>query len=348
MRAEASAVLACVRCEGPLDLTIADQAGDGHVMTGHLVCARCGAMFPLERGVPRLTEGALSGDVGQTIEAFGYQWNRATALFDARFSRAETFLDFIHPVQQEWFVDKVVLDGGCGSGRFTLLAAGFRARLVVGIDLSSAVEVAFERSRHLENVLIVQGDMLCLPLRSVFDYAFSIGVLHHTADPRGAFMHMVSKVVPGGGVSAWVYGAESNEWVVRVINPARRITTHLPRPLLLVLAHIAAVPLTIVVKSIYGPVSRRPRLAWLKRRLFYFEYLAFLAQFGYREHAFIVFDHAVPAIAEYVSRGTFADWFRQAGLEHTVITDRAGNSWRGFGLVPVSEASMRTSDTPAA
>lgn len=334
MRVQAAAVMACLSCGDALQVSAAETAGDGHVMRGTLTCVRCGASFAIHGGVPRLTEGLLTGGVEHTVAGFGYQWEQATALFDARFSRAETFLDFIQPVTREWFSGKTVLDGGCGSGRFTIQAAAFGAKLVVGVDLSSAVDIAFERTRHLENVLIVQGDMLSLPLRRVFDYAFSIGVLHHTADPRGAFLQLAARVVPGGGVSAWVYGAENNEWVVRLINPARRITSRLPRPLLLVLAHVAGIPLTVASKMFYGPVSRRPRLAWLRRRLFYFDYMVFLSQFGYREHVFIVFDHAVPAIAEYIPHDAFAEWFRAARLEHTVITDRAGNSWRGFGLVP--------------
>lgn len=333
MRPDSTNVLACIHCAGSLALSATERAADGHVMRGRLDCAGCRRSFPIERGVPRLTASTPHGNVGRTVEGFGYQWERATALFDTRFSSAETFLDFIHPVGQDWFAGRTVLDGGCGSGRFTLLASSFGARLVVGLDLSSAVDIAFERTRQLDNVLIVQGDMLRLPLQRVFDYAFSIGVLHHTADPRAAFLQMASKVVPGGGVSAWVYGVENNEWVMRVVNPLRRITSRLPRPLLLALAHAAAVPLTLIVKGLYAPAARHQSLAWLRRRLFYYDYLQFLSQFGYREHAFIVFDHAVPEIAEYIPRHVFADWFREAGLENTVITDRTGNSWRGFGRV---------------
>ncbi len=334
MRPPLVRMLACVACGGDLQLSAEETAADGHVLRGMLTCAACAAVFQVTRGVPRLTRGDVAGDVGQTVEAFGYQWEQATALFEQRFSSPETFLDFVRPVEASWVFGKTVLDGGCGSGRFTLVCAGLGARAVLGVDLSSAVDVAFDRTRHLENVLIAQGDMLHLPLRRAFDYAFSIGVLHHTADPRTAFLQLASKVVPGGGVSAWVYGAENNAWILRLLNPARRVTSRMPRPLLMVLAHVAAVPITLAVKGVYGPISRRPRLAWLRSRLFYFDYFVFLSQFGYREHAIIVFDHAVPAIAEYISRDEFGEWFEAAGLQRPVITDRAGNSWRGFGFVP--------------
>ncbi len=319
----------------------AETAADGHVMEGRLACGTCAREYPILRGVPRMVPRRLSRQVEDTVDAFGYQWRQANAVLkDARFSAPEVFLDFIYPVQPAWFRDKVVLDGGCGIGRFTIAAATFGARLVVGVDLSEAADVAFENTRHLPNVLIVQADILALPLQRTIDYGFSVAVLHHTADPRGAFLHMTTKVVPGGSVSAWVYGRENNGWIVHVINPIRRVTSRLPRAALLALAHAAAIPLTIVTRGIYGPVARRPALRWMRRGLFYFEYLAFLAQFGYREHAFIIFDHAVPAIAEYIRREEFADWFRSAGLEDVVITMRGGNSWRGFGLVP--KAAART------
>lgn len=334
--------MCCPACAGDLRLTAAGVDPDGHVMSGDLHCAGCGTAYPIERGVPRFVPAVLDAPVAGTIAGFGYQWDRAeAALKDARFSGAETFLDFIAPVTREWFRDRTVLDAGCGSGRFTRLSAAFGARLVVGVDLSSAVDLAFASTRQLANVLIVQADILHLPLRATFDYAFSIGVLHHTADPRGAFLSVASRLVPQGGMSAWVYGRENNEWIVRVLDPMRRVTSRLPRSLLLVAAHAAAVPLTLAIRLVYGPVSRRVGLTWLRRRLFYFDYMVFLSQFGYREHAYIVFDHAVPEIAEYIPRADFAAWFEAAGLEDVTISARANNSWRGFGLAPRGGAAPR-------
>ncbi len=339
MKADLVHVLACLACGGQLELAAADTAPDGHVMAGTLTCAACAAAYPVHRGIPRCLPPAPAKAVADTVDAFGYQWETAATVIEAgRFDGVDVVLDFIQPVRPEAFIGRTVLDGGCGSGRFTLLSAGFGAALTVGVDLSGAVERAFERTRHLPAVLIVQGDVLRLPLRRAFDYAFSIGVLHHTADPRGGFLELASKVVPGGEVSAWVYGRENNGWVVRVISPLRQVTSRLPRRLLLALAYAAALPLTLAIKLVYGPVSRTRRLASLRGTLFYFDYMVFLDQFGYREHALIVFDHAVPAIAEYIPRDAFAEWFRAGGLDQVTISSRAGNSWRGHAVVPAVTA----------
>jgi len=37
-----------------------------------------------------------------------------------------------------------------------------------------------------------------------FDYAFSVGVLHHLPDPRAGFRSLAGKVKDGGHLSAWV------------------------------------------------------------------------------------------------------------------------------------------------
>jgi SAM-dependent methyltransferase len=310
-----------------------ETAHDGQVMTGTLDCSNCHTSYPITDGVPRFLRDDLNGAVASTIEGFGFQWTRANvALRRAHFSSSEVFLDFIKPVRPEYLVGKTVLDGGCGLGRFTLLSAQWGARLVVGVDLSCAVDAAFENTRHLENVVIVQADLFALPFADEFDYIFSVGVLHHTADPRRAFQELARHVRAGGGFSAWVYARERNGWIVHFVNPIRRLTSRWPRTALLVLAHLVAIPLYVAVKLIYRPVAHVRWLGPLRRVLFYYDYLVFLGAFGYAEQAYIVFDHMVPELTEYIERDAFVDWFASGGLTDVVITSRSGNSWRGFGV----------------
>ncbi len=328
-------LLCCPTCWGDLDVSQADEnAVDGHIIRGKLKCAGRGATYPILGGVPRFLPDQVTDEVLTTVEGFGYQWQHASpTAAETRFTAAETFLDFIEPVKPDYFEGKIVLDGGCGSGRFTYWAQQFGASVIVGVDLSDSVFVAFQKTRHLPNALIIQADLFRLPLRQCFDYVFSVGVLHHTADPRGAFDALVTLVKPGGGISAWVYGQENNGWIIRFVNPLRRhITSRLPRPVLQTLAYLITIPLFLILKGVYRPVGSKPHLARLRKYLFYFDYLYFLSAFGFREQALIVLDHLIPTLAEYIPRAQFAQWFTENALCEVTITSRAGNSWRGFGV----------------
>jgi SAM-dependent methyltransferase len=328
-------VLCCPACQNELRLyNSGELSSDGHIMTGELQCIGCNVTYPILNGVPRFVASALKDNVSQTIEGFGYQWKQSNlVLQNTRFTGAETFLDFIEPVQPEYFKRKVVLDAGCGAARFTCWTQQFGATAVVGVDLSNSVDVAFENTRSFPNVLIIQADLLSLPLRQSFDYVFSVGVLHHTSAPRLAFERLVSLIKPGGGISAWVYGRENNEWIIYLLNPIRHhLTSRLPRNVPLTLAYLIALPMFLALKGIYKPVGKFQQLAPLRKYLFYFDYLYFLSNFGFHEQAYIVFDHLVPAIAEYIPREEFAQWFEGNHLQNVVITSRAENSWRGFGI----------------
>jgi SAM-dependent methyltransferase len=101
---------------------------------------------------------------------------------------------------------KIVLDGGCGPGRFTRVAATSGASYVVGLDLGPQVERAKARCSDLRNVDFVQGSVLNPPFKKgTIDYIFTIGVLHHTVDPRGGALALGKLVKDGGAMSVWVY-----------------------------------------------------------------------------------------------------------------------------------------------
>jgi len=322
----------CPSCAGKLLLSV-KETQDGEIITGELGCDSCSRMFPILRGVPRFSDlETVATDKQETAENFGWQWTHFTQE-DTRY--ADQFLGWLQPVTPEFFKDKVVIEGGCGKGRHTQLAAEWGARDVVGIDLSAAVETAYTATRHLPNAHIVQTDIYNLPLDRSFDYAFSVGVLHHLPDPKGGFESLASKVKPGGHISAWVYGAENNEWITRWVNPVReKLTSRMNQRALLQLSKIPAASVYLATKLIYGPLNKSRTGESIAKHLFYNDYLKAIAPFGWREQHTIVFDHLVAPTAFYLSRQEFEKWWSDIGAEDVVITWHNKNSWCGFGRTP--------------
>jgi SAM-dependent methyltransferase len=171
----------------------------------------------VQHGIPRLASEAYTA-------SFGLQWKR----YDV--ARPEEDEEVFHTktgVHPSDLSGMLVLDAGCGGGRYSRLL-GERGARVVAVDLSSAVEKAAELCADLPNVRIVQADLLDLPLAdAAFDFVFSIGVLHHSPDPRRAFTQVAAKVKSGGKLAVWLY--RKNTWPQELINRGvRGITTRLP------------------------------------------------------------------------------------------------------------------------
>src|SRR2546421_3190414 len=329
--------LACPVCGGDIFLAAVGEQetarGWREVLAGELACRACARKFAIRRGVPRFVdEQTLTPEKAATVENFGWQWQHFTQQ-DERY--AEQFLGWLKPVAPEFFRDKVVLEGGCGKGRHTQLALEWGARDVVGIDASDAVETAYAATREHERAHIVQADIYQLPLKRAFDYAFSVGVLHHLPDPRAGFLALAAKVKTGGHLSAWVYGAENNGWIVRFVSPLReRLTSRLDQRTLLQLSKLPAALVYAATKLVYAPINRSDfgRRA-IAPHLFYNDYLSAIAPFGWREQHTIVFDHLVAPVAYYIPRAEFAAWWQEIGAKDVTITWHNRNSWCWFGRI---------------
>jgi SAM-dependent methyltransferase len=318
--------LVCPACAGDLELSASEREGH-ETLTGELRCLLCQARYAVRSGIPRFAHTDASAEQRATAQNFGAQW----LVFDELQEYHEAqFRDWIAPVTPEFVRGRAVIEAGCGKGRHTRAIAEWGARDVVGVDLSAAVEVAYRHTRDLENAHIIQADIYRLPLRPVFDYAFSVGVLHHLPDPRAGFVELARKVRPGGAISAWVYGRENNGWIVHLVNPLRRhLTSKLPPRLLYYLSYLPTALLYLLLKAVYAPLGRT-RLA---RYLFYADYLSYISRFPFREIHNIVFDHLTAPVAFYIRRDEFGDWFRVARVERVEIAWHNRNSWRGFGFI---------------
>ncbi|MDQ6652783.1 MAG: methyltransferase domain-containing protein [Acidobacteriota bacterium] len=324
--------LRCPSCSGAILLASVARSENTEIIEGLLACNGCERTFPITRGIPRFAAPEkLEPDKAATAENFGWQWQHFSHNDDLY---ADQFLGWIAPVRPVFFQGKVVLEGGCGKGRHTQLAAGWGAREVIGCDLSDAVETAFGATRNLENVHIVQADIYHLPFDRKFDYAFSVGVLHHLPDPEVGFRSLAAKVKDGGHLSAWVYGAENNQWITRGVNPLReKFSSRIDRRALLHLSKVPTALLYAATKLVYGPLNRSDAGSALARHLFYNDYLSAISRFGWREQHTIVFDHLVAPTSHYIRREEFEKWWHDVRAKEVAIGWHNRNSWRGFGRI---------------
>jgi SAM-dependent methyltransferase len=323
-------LLACPMCGGDILLVFVGEHDDKEIIDGLLSCKKCSREYKVTRGVPRFADlSKIEQDKADTADNFGWQWNHFTQE-DEKYN--EQFLGWLQPVKPDFFKDKLVLEGGCGKGRHTSLASHWGANEIVGIDLSSAVESAFQATKHLPNAHIVQADIYKLPFKRVFDYAFSVGVLHHTPDPKAAFVSLSQKVKQGGHISAWIYGAENNEWITNYVSPLReKYTSRISQPMLLQLSKFPTLALFLSTKLVYRPVNSIAKP--LAKHLFYNDYLNHLGSFGWREQHNIVFDHLVAPTAFYISKTDFETWWKEIDAKNVEIIWHNENSWCGFGVI---------------
>jgi SAM-dependent methyltransferase len=116
--------------------------------------------------------------------------------------------DFARLLDSSIAGDARIVEVGCGTGQMSLYLA--RAdREVVALDLSrEALALGADAARRygIDRIAFVEADLTHLPLRpGAFDLVYSSGVLHHTPDPRGAFLRIARAVKPGGIIVIGLY-----------------------------------------------------------------------------------------------------------------------------------------------
>jgi len=264
------------------------------------------------------------------VDAFSKEWliHRRTQLdsFSGTQESARAFYEKTG-LQAEELKDKIVLDVGCGTGRFMEVVLQAGCKVAVGVDMSESAKVAQDNLRHynrdslnLDRVMVYQLDLhdLTFPDES-FDIIYSIGVLHHTPDTKKAFLALLRLLKPGGIIAIWVYPDEPwRIWLCNRITGFYRVfTTRMPMGLLYKLCWLAIPLYCLRELPVFGglfwllsallPISGHPLKEW--RWLDTFDWYAPKYQHKHRWH-------------EVVS------WFNGAGLVN-VRRNKVSISYRG-------------------
>ena len=174
----------------------------GSIYSGWLISEGGGHRYEIQNFIPRFVRKSNYAD------NFGMQWNkfRQTQLDSYsghdisanRFWRATAWLP-------EDMDGQLVLDIGCGAGRFAEIALHAGAH-VVALDYSNSVDACFANLRHYPNLHVVQGNIYELPLvKKAFRFVYSLGVLQHTPDVEKAFFALPLMLSEGGRICVDFY-----------------------------------------------------------------------------------------------------------------------------------------------
>lgn len=256
MKARLLGLLVCPHCYNRME-PYALQMEDGEIKDGIMKCLECDQCYPIVNFIPRLLPSSLYRDtefidqyqdrLGQlgittrspqcsqdslarlkadTIKRFGFEW-----LEYGRFGwddpvfnieREEKVFRKKSLLDPQDLQGKLVLDAGCGNGRYSYWAAQYGAE-VVGVDLGYGVESAYTNTKNNKDIHIIQGDIFNLPFpEETFDVIFSIGVLMHTGDARLALMSLTKHLKMEGVMSFHLYHKgnpiyEFNDFILRKI-----------------------------------------------------------------------------------------------------------------------------------
>jgi SAM-dependent methyltransferase len=309
-------------------LALEDALLEGDDVRGGVLASSRGR-YPIVDGIPRFVGGGASWATRAPSRSFDVQWARWRRLqFESEnagrpmeghtkdmWERVCGLRD--HPANLR---GRLVADVGCGAGRFVEQARS-RGAEVIAIDHGRSVEVAAQSFRGDDAACFVQADALQLPLREgALDGAYSIGVLHHTGDPRRGVLEAARALAPGGWLAVAVYHRRGYYDLPSVQAWRRLFAWAWP-----VTGPWPALLYTHAVVGALWPISRlAPRLALASLLVTPWVPLADI-----RWSLLDTFDSITPSHQSTHETYEVFRWFRDAGLTDVEPTDWGFTTFRG-------------------
>lgn len=292
---------------------------DDWIVSGELVSAH--SRYPIVAGIPRLLPDAATAETGDaTLSAeiqhtFGYEWEAFDAMLPEYAAALQTYF---RPVPDELLAGSLVLDAGCGMGRWARYIADKPIRRLYAIDFSRAIDRAADTLAAHNNAHCLQADIRHLPFRAeTFDFIYSLGVLHHLVNPDEGMGSLVRGLKPDGGLLVYLYYALDNRpaffrWLLRIVSGIRMVTSRLPKPIM----HRLAV---LIAAGIYWPLARfaglleRAGAGRVARQVPLHEY----HRYSFKYMVTDAFDRFATPIEKRYTRRQIRAWLAGYGLEAT-------------------------------
>jgi 2-polyprenyl-3-methyl-5-hydroxy-6-metoxy-1,4-benzoquinol methylase len=243
--------------------------------------------------------------------AFGFQWLKFQKTQLDSYTMTTITKDRLDEVLGESLVtdlkDKLVLEVGCGAGRFTERLLQYGTELV-SMDLSTAVDANIQNFPITNSHSVIQADLTQIPFEeNNFDLVVCLGVIQHTPNPEFTIECLAKQLKPGGYLVLDHY-ANSFAWKIRSARAFRVILKRLP-------PRIAF----YICQRIY--YSSKPFFQLSKNRI-YRKFLNMLFPIVY-------FDMEIPSLPEYLKDewsildtfDSLTDWYKHRRSREEILKD---------------------------
>jgi SAM-dependent methyltransferase len=214
----------------------------------------------------------------RTVNSFGQEWTTFSKFSNQDIDRIAS--DYFDLLDLQALGDKVILDVGCGTGRWAKFLSKW-ARFVEAVDPSDAVYSAVNLLKTCSNARVTRASVDHLPFRaSSFDLVYSLGVLHHVPNTKRAIEKCVDMIKPGGQLLLYLYyNLENRGFGYRVLfqlsNLGRKMISRLPGPVKLLTCDLMAAivywPLVQVARVVHifsSRLAERLPLSYYQRTSF--------------------------------------------------------------------------------
>ena len=160
------------------------------------------------------------GNFKRVVNDFGKEWNKFdnNSLTDDQLHKI--FNDYFHIFPKKFLnKQKIGIDLGSGTGRWAKFVAKKVKKLYLLEPSTEAMSVSKKKLRNFKNVYFLNEEIKNLKKNNLqFDFAYSLGVIHHLNYPNQAFKIVYDKLKKGSPFLVYLYhNFEENNKLYKLI-----------------------------------------------------------------------------------------------------------------------------------
>jgi len=197
-------------------MSVDSQAKNPHNWVENVFCQG----LPKIKGVYISEESRIAYNQSQTNTAFSEKWNTLKQDQEdqepwkiSQFKWYLTLYGFLNDQELSQFIlrKNLILDAGCGLGYKAAWFAKMNPNaIVVAMDYSDSIFLAYERYQNEPNMIFVKGNIAATPFQDqIFDLINCDQVLHHTESPPLTCQEFKRILKNNGHLNTYVYAKKA-------------------------------------------------------------------------------------------------------------------------------------------